>query len=128
MPDIFVPIDTSSYPGGVNRLFYSSSYNNFVYTYYLRNKTQIDQYKSAGDYARNFDKAGDIWREFTKYARLRDSVNLNILTPVQEATLQRRLEASLSRFRWRNNGYFQVLNDEDAVVRKALEVIKKQPA
>ncbi len=128
MPDIFVPIDTSSYPAGVNRLFYSSSYNNFVYTYYLRNKAQIDQYKSAADYARNFDKAGDIWREFTKYAKSRDSVNLNILTPVQEASLQRRLEASLSRFRWRNNGYFQVLNDEDAVVRKALEVIKKQPA
>lgn len=125
MPDIFVPIDTASYPAGVNKLFINSSFNNFVYTYYLRNKPHIDKYANAGEYARNFDRMDEMWAQFTNYAATKDSVNLQTLTANQKESLQRRLEAYLSRFRWRNSGYFQVLNEEDAMVKKALEEIRK---
>ena len=125
MPDIFVPIDTATYPAGVNRLFITNSFNNFVYTYYLRNKPQIDKFVSATDYVRNFDKQDEIWNQFTAYASLHNSVDLRIVTAKQKESLQRRLIAYLSRFRWRNNGYMQVLNHEDAMVKKALEEIQK---
>jgi carboxyl-terminal processing protease len=46
MPDRFVPIDTATYPAGINRLFANGSFNSFVYTYYLKNKPQVDQYTS----------------------------------------------------------------------------------
>lgn len=128
MPDIFVPIDTAGYPAGVNRLFMNSSFNNFVYSYYLRNRPQIDKYTSAGDYIRDFDRMDEMWEQFVRYAATKDSVNLQTLTPRQKESLQRRLGAYLSRFRWRNSGYFQVLNNEDAMVRKALEELKKNPA
>ncbi len=124
MPDIFVPIDTATYPPGINRLFVNSSFNKFVYTYYLRNKPHIDKYANAGEYARNFERKDEMWEQFSSYASLRDSVNLGILSAKQKESLQRRLVAYLGRFRWRNSGYFQVLNAQDAMVNKALEEFK----
>ena len=33
MPDMFVPIDTATFPAGINTLIANGSFNNFVYTY-----------------------------------------------------------------------------------------------
>ena len=124
MPDRFVPIDTATYPAGINRLFANGSFNSFVYMYYLKNKAQVDQYTSANEYVQRFNQLNEMWDQFVKYAK-KDSVNLDSVTPKQKETLQKRLEAYLARFRWRNEGYFQVLNSDDAVVTKALEELKK---
>jgi carboxyl-terminal processing protease len=124
MPDIFAPIDTATYPHSVNRLLINGRFNSFVYTYYLQNRKQIDQYKSAADYASQFNKQEDMWNQFTSYAT-KDSVNLRSLTDTQKVALQKRLEAYLGRFRWRNNGYFQVLNQDDEMLKKALIELKK---
>jgi carboxyl-terminal processing protease len=124
MPDRFVPIDTATYPLGVNRLFANGSFNSFVYTYYLRNKTQVDQYTSANDYVQRFSQLDQMWDQFVIYAK-KDSVKLDTASIKQKESLQKRLEAYLARFRWRNDGYFQVLNNEDAVVKRALEELKK---
>lgn len=121
MPDVFVPIDTATYPVGLNRLFINGSFNSFVYTYYLQHKAEIDQYKSPADYANRFDKLDQMWEQFVRYAEEKDSVNLHTLNDKQKETMQRRLEAYLGRFRWRNNGYLQILNKEDAVIAEALK-------
>ena len=124
MPDFFVPIDTATYPVGINRLFINGSFNSFVYTYYLKNRSQIDQYTSAADYIQRFDKLNVLWDQFVNYAASKDSVNLRVLSDKQKESLQRRLEAYLGRFKWRNSGYYQVLNSDDAVVSKALERLR----
>ena len=120
MPDFFVPIDTASYPASVNRLFLNGSFNSFVYTYYLKNRLQIDQYSSADDYVKRFDRSDEMWDQFAGYAANNDS-----LTDKQKESLQKRLEAYLGRFRWRNSGYYQVLNSDDTVINKAMERLKK---
>ena len=125
MPDFFVPIDTAAFPAGVNRLFINGSFNSFVYTYYLQNRSKIDQYTSAADYVNRFDKLNELWGQFVSYAANKDSVDLRPLTDKQKESLQKRLEAYLGRFRWRNTGYYQVLNSEDTVISKALEELKK---
>ncbi len=123
MPDIFVPIDTATYPRDVNRLFVDGSFNSFVYRYYLQHKTAIDKYTSPTDYTLHFSNKDDMWKEFVLFAS-KDSLNLNNVNAVQKAELQNRLEAYLARFRWRNAGYFQVINTHDAMVLKALEKLK----
>jgi carboxyl-terminal processing protease len=124
MPDIFVPIDTATYPAGINTLFIDGTFNNFVYSYYLENRRQIDQYTSVADYTRRFDRMNDMWNAFVRVAGSH-AVDLNAISAKQKETLQRRMEAYLARFRWRNTGYYQVLNSDDTVINKALEQIKK---
>ncbi|RYY53900.1 MAG: S41 family peptidase [Chitinophagaceae bacterium] len=124
MPDVFVPIDTATYPERVNRLFLNGSFNRFVYTWYLKNQAELKKYASAGDYARQFNRQDEMWQEFKRVSVTADSVDLNGLNALQEAGLKERLEAYLGRFRWRNNGYFLVLNRDDAAVLKAIESVK----
>lgn len=124
MPDVFVPIDTSTYPPLVNALFLDGTFNNFVYLYYLKNRRQVDQYSSVDDYIRRFNGMPQLWNEFSGFVR-NHGVGADTLTGGQKETLQRRLEAYLARFRWRNTGYYQVLNSEDDVIKKALEEMKK---
>ncbi len=124
MPNIFVPLDTSSYPRGLQRLFLDGSFNNFVYRYYLQNKKRIDSYTSPADYGQHFAYTDDIWNQFVEYVH-HDSIDLRSISPAQKQTIQTRLEAYLARFKWRNTGYYELINNEDPVVKKALEVIKK---
>ncbi|MBL7740538.1 MAG: S41 family peptidase [Chitinophagaceae bacterium] len=124
MPDAFVPIDTSGYPPVVSRMLLDGSFNNFVYQYYLQHKAQIDAFSSAADYIQRFSYTDDMWNQFVHFIP-KDSANLSMLSVEQKTSLQRRLEAYLARFRWRNTGFYQVLNNEDPAVKKAMEELKK---
>jgi len=123
MPDVFVPIDTATYPSGISRLFANGSFNSFVYTWYLKHRSAVDKFASSAEFVQRFDKLDEVWEQFVNYAK-KDSVDLSSVTAKQKESLQKRLEAYLARFKWRSNGFYHVLNDQDAVISKAREVIK----
>jgi len=125
MPDLFVPIDTATFPAAVNRLFLEGKFNSFVYRYYLLHRAEIDQYKSVQSFADSFNKVELIWNSFVQEAS-RDSVDLRTVTQQQRESLQLRLEGYLARFRWRNNGYYQIINSEDPMILKALQVMSSK--
>jgi carboxyl-terminal processing protease len=124
MPDIFVPIDTSTYPYPVNKILLDGTFNNFVYKYYLQHKSQVDGYAAAGEYIQKFNHLDEMWNQFLNFVSM-DSVDAKSLSEQQKESLKKRLEAYLARFKWRNYGFFQVLNEDDAMMKKALEVISR---
>ena len=124
-PDVFVPIDTATFPQQVNKLFVNGAFNKYVYLYYLEHQALIRTFTSPADYNKRFAGRDELWDRFVRYAAASDTVNLTGLSTVQRSELQGRLLAYLGRFRWRNNGYYFVLNNEDPVVIKALEQLKK---
>lgn len=124
MPDIFVPFDTTTFHHDISKLLIDGSLNNYVYHYYLEHKSEIQQYTSATDYTEHFNKENELWNEFVKYAA-KDSVNLKSISAKDKESLQKRLKAHLARFRWRTNGFYEVLNTDDVVVKKALEELAK---
>ena len=121
-PTYFVSIDTSQSMQRVLHLLNNADFNSVVYNYYLSHKTQVDQYKSLPDFVNGFN-AGDMWSSFT--SRYNDSFHLQTTAGRDRELVEQRLKALLARYRWRNAGYFQVLNSQDAVVKKALELINK---
>lgn len=123
MPDIFVPIDTATYPSAVNKLLVNGNLNNFVYLYYLNNKQQIDQYTSPTDYISKFNSQ-PMWEQFVSFAN-GYGVDVTTVSAEQKISLQKTIEAYLARFRWRNTGYYQVLNHDDNVITKAMEEVRK---
>ncbi len=124
MPDIFVPLDTSSYPAKINRLFVNGNFSGFVYNFYLQHRKQVDQYTSADDYVQHFNKTNDLWEGLVNYVA-KDSVNLDTVSIKEKESLELRLKAYLARFRWRNNGFYHVINSDDVVIKKALDVLAK---
>ncbi|HEX5654604.1 MAG TPA: S41 family peptidase, partial [Chitinophagaceae bacterium] len=126
MPDIFIPLDTSSIQRSVARLVVDGGLNSFVYNYYLDHKEQLSQYKSATDYARNFNNGNEMWNNLVN-AAARDSINLQATSEKEKQALKQRLKALLARYRWRTTGFYQVLNAGDTAVIKAMETMAVSP-
>lgn len=125
MPDVFVPLDTSSYHRVVNKALLSGNFNSFVYNYYLQHKPLIEKYNTTADYIKGFASQKDIWNQYVIFAAKEDSVNLSMISNQEKESLQKRLEAYLARFKWRNPGFYQVLNSNDTVIKIAEKELSK---
>jgi carboxyl-terminal processing protease len=121
MPNVFVPIDTTIYQLKLNSLIAGSTLNSFVYNYYLQHRQQMQQYISASDYVQRFN-AGELWDGFIKYPGA--SMDIKSFTGKEKEIIMQRLKALLARYKWRSEGFYQVLNNDDPAIKKALELVK----
>jgi carboxyl-terminal processing protease len=124
MPDIFVPFDTSTVSPILSSLYMSSALNNFIYRYFIQHKNEFKAFHSATEFSHDFNKEEEVWKELVVFAA-KDSIDLSKLSPVDKSVAQRRVKALLARQTWRNEGYYEVLNLADPVVKKALEEMGK---
>ena len=123
MPDVFVPIDTNNIEHNVTELYLETTFNSFVYNYYIHNLTQLDQYRSAIDFAQRFPGINDIWNQLVNYAK-KDTIYLRNVPERDQEAIKQRLKAYLARYKWRNEGFYEILNMDDTAIKKALEVLK----
>lgn len=121
-PNIFVALDTSLMQQKLVKLFNENNFSNVAYDFYLRHKQQLDQFKTAADFTRLFN-AAPLWEQLI--ATSRGGFDFSKISSKEKELLQERLKAQLARFKWRNNGYYQVLSANDAAVKKAVEQINK---
>ena len=124
MPDIFVGLDTTKYSREIHKLFYSGTFNDFVFHYYLNNKNILDPYNSPQQYMNTFEFSRNAWNQLINWAQ-RDTVDLGGIQAKEKKRIEERAEATLARFKWRDEGYYQVLNSYDPVVLKAIEVMTR---
>lgn len=123
MPDYFISADTSTLAIPFSALYRNNTLSNFSYLYYVSHTDQISKYKDATAFRDNFNWSETDWAGFISLAA-RDSVDLKGLPAHEKIFLQDRLKGLLARYRWRNDGYYQVMNVKDEVVEKALELAK----
>jgi len=116
-PDIFVSADTNSYKSSINALLGSNKLSNYIYSYYRNHRQQIDHYSSATDYAGNFN-AEELWKGYSTLTS--DSISSAHWSDSDKNFVKLRLKALLARFRWRNTGFYQVINQEDPALKKIL--------
>ena len=119
MPDIFVPFDTNTVAPALTALYSSTTFTNFIYNYFIRNKSEFKRFNSALEFASKYSNQEEIWSELVAFAR-KDGINLDKLAVSDKQLAQRRIIALLARQPWRSEGYFQVANLTDPVVKRAL--------
>ncbi|HVG15597.1 MAG TPA: S41 family peptidase [Chitinophagaceae bacterium] len=124
-PDVFVPIDSSLFIRSVTQLYLDGRFNNFVYTYYIDHMSEWEKYKSPGDFVLNYQNSNDVWNQLAAYAA-KDSINLTKIPAKDKAEIQARIKAYLARFKWRTQGFYEVSNSNDKMVKVALAEINKK--
>ena len=121
-PDVFVPLDTFE---GYDYFYKVMSFmRTFVYKQYSADPNMLNSYSSPEDFNARFVISPAIEAAFLeslkeqkfvidekRYAKVRDKVN-------QE------LKAYFAQQKWQSDGLFYILNQNDTVVEKALEVIR----
>ncbi len=123
-PDIFVPLDTTNYKGILSKIYMGRSLEDFAYQYYLQNETALSSYKTIGDFEKRFSLTDNDWKQFDIQAT-KDSVSLKTISANSKNELALLIKASIARQLWRSEGFFEVNNTNDNVIKKAIEVLNK---
>ena len=95
-----------------------------MYNYYMLHRDEINKYNSASEYTANYNKQEDIWNSLVKYVA-KDTIDLKTLSALDKDFLQKRIKAQLARYKWRTEGYYEVMNSFDPVIKKAVAEISK---
>ncbi len=119
-PDVFVPYDTTQSDPILSKLYYKNTLSNFVYHYYMEHR---NAFQSATTIPSKFMSSESDWQTFLSFA-LRDSISLSGIKSKDRTEVTNRLQALMARQIWRVPGYYEVQNQTDATVQKALQLLK----
>jgi carboxyl-terminal processing protease len=122
-PDIFMPLDTLLLDTSLAPLYTRNTMGNFAYRYYISHKPSFEQYKNPTEFSNSYSVNDAVLDELMLFAK-KDSIEVKPLSVATKDRLRLRLKSLLARQQWRSEGYFEVVNAEDKMVRKALEALK----
>ncbi len=123
-PDVFIPVDTADFSVAFAKIYYKGLVADFAYHFYLQNQAELNSYKSTMDFAKNFTFTEDKWKQFVA-AAAGDSIALDTISDKEKTNLINRIQSSIARQVWRNEGLYEILNTKDKAVLKSIELLSK---
>ena len=122
-PDVFVPFDTTSIEKNVMTILMNGTLNKFVYLNFLKHQKQFKQYTSPKIFDDKYVADEATLNDLKFYAE-KDSVTLNINNPKEKALLQKQIKTLTAREIWNTEGFYEINNNYDSTIKKALELMK----
>lgn len=129
MPDVFVSVDTSYNTPYFSRLFGKNVINSYTLDYGDKNRKElIAKYKTFADFKLKFEFSDEEMKamiakgeaEGIKYNEEEFRKSENEMKLVMKGLVATNL--------WQTNEYFQIINQNDKVIEKALQVISDKKA
>jgi carboxyl-terminal processing protease len=125
MPDIFIPFDTTRFSNVITSMYARNTLTDYAYEYYMAHEGDFKQYKNAGEFASRFELSDAVFNDFKNFAA-KDSIRgLENIHPHDAAEIKTRLKALLARQVWSYDGYYETMNKDDEMLKKAVEVLNK---
>lgn len=125
MPDIFVPLDTSENSEYLQKLYGKNVFNEFVFDYIDKNRKSLTaNYKDFTSFKNNFEVNPQIMEEFVRYGEKkgikRDPQGLKL----SGNFFKTQIKAMIARQFFKNDGFYEIVNESNETYKKALEVLK----
>lgn len=125
MPDLFVPMDTSSYYRFYNQLIRQNILYPAALDYQLANREEISgRYPDFAGFMENYEVGEELITgmiaEAGKEKIETDKASVDFARPL----IQKQVKALLARDLYGGNYYYTVINRDDRAVQKALEVLE----
>lgn len=128
IPDVFVPLDSAK--SNPYFAYLQPHIRTFIYQYYQANKPPSDgtasvlSYDSMEDFVENFDIPDQVYQDFQQSIANEDINTGDNEVPHLEELTKLYLKARLAKHLYDDNGLYAVLNDQDDVVKKALQILE----
>ncbi len=119
-PDIFVPLDSakmSAYFTVVQPYIRS-----FIFKEFQKNKQQL-KYQSVEDFTKNYSISPALFEAFQTYTKSKDTTINTDQSPAINQLTKLYLKARLAKHLYEDEGLYTVLNSEDKVVKKAIQIM-----
>ena len=129
MPDIFIPLDTTKkYSVIMSKIFRKGLLNSYIVNYIDKNRKMLHkQYPSFKSFNKNFSIDNDFMSNLLAEAE-KNGIKLNEDDNDKQKffddSLSRTLlKALIARDLWSTTEYFKILNQNDEVIQKAIDII-----
>ncbi len=125
MPDVFVPLDTSSNSQYYSDLLRRNVLNDFTITFTDNNRNELkNKYPDVTSFREGFNLDDNIMNDFfvaaEKAGVKKDSLGLK----TSESIIRLQLKALVARNLWNTSAYMQVINEINHALQKAIETIQ----
>ncbi|MFO7850979.1 MAG: S41 family peptidase [Bacteroidota bacterium] len=124
MPDIFVPADTSEYSDYYRDLVNKNVITQFSLDYVDSNRDRLNrQYQTFEQFIENFSFTDS---EIDSLINIGNEMGVEFVREeydISESQIKMILKGLVARDIWDMSEYYQIVNQDDAVIEKALEVI-----
>ncbi len=129
MPDVFVPLDTTGVTDYFKKLVQKGHTTQFVLDYLEKNRdVLLSEYPSFSDFKQRFTADKKFMDAFFDYVKKEDKeleFNQDEYA-LSESLLKLRLKAVLAQDIWGYNEFYQIYNDSNEILQRAIEVIKTE--
>ena len=124
MPDFFVPLDTTQYTTYHRQISARGIIISSSLKYVDQNRKQLKkEYSSFDDFNARFEVPESLMRELYDEAEKANVKPKDDEQQRSERMLKVQLKALIARDIWDMNQYFQIINEENHIVRKALQLL-----
>jgi carboxyl-terminal processing protease len=124
MPDVFVAVDTSYNSAYFRRLAGKNVLNTFTLEYFDRNRTQLtSKYSSFEDFKANFQFNPEDIKTFIAKGESEGVKYDEKQYKISEEEILLILKGLVATNIWQTSEYYQIINQNDKVIEKALQVI-----
>ena len=123
-PDYFIGIDTANYTPTIIALFYKDVIEKFVFNFYNNNKTTLKKLTTATDVINKLSLTNNDWNLLQSIAQ-KDSIDISKISEVNKTYLIQKIKANVAKTFINDEVYTEVENLSDAVVKKAVELLKQ---
>jgi carboxyl-terminal processing protease len=122
-PDYFVPLETVLYND-----YYQSLRQwipDYAYIYYTQFRKDL-KFKDWPEYQVNFKISEFAFNDFIKYTERKGVTRQSAEISGIKESMRKLLKARIARLMYGEEGYYGILNDNDPVIYKALDVLKQK--
>ena len=125
LPDYFVPLDTSNTSAYFGNLNYQGMFYQFGFDYVDTHRSSLKENFTASQYVRNYKITASVLNEFYSYATTKKVEYNEAGAALSEALIKNRLKAAIGRNLFGDEVFYQVVNQEDTVMDKAMDLLTK---
>ncbi len=127
MPDLFVPMDTSYNSNYFSDLLRKGVFNDFSLTYVDNNRNQLkSSYPDINVFKEKFSVEGKVFDDFLALAKKQGVEKDSAGYITSEKAIQIHLKALIARNLWDTDAYFEISNDLNGSLKKAIEAVQNK--
>ena len=124
IPDVFVGLDTIGRSLYLTEILFSGVLNDFAFEYSDKVRLKLKGYKTVDTFNRSFQITPAILNEFIVYAEKNKIKRNDKDLAISEKILKNQLKALIARNIFNGEGFYQVIQSQDNVLIKAIELMK----
>ncbi len=123
-PDIFVPLDTIDFSDFYAVAVTTGSVAEYAYNYADKNKTTLKAYNTFDDFNQSFAISAKAYAQFVGSVVAKQKAKGVRGADISEKLIKLQIKALIAKQQWGDYGYFKVINQRDAALSKAMQVLR----